>query len=506
MSISDQPFASPASAPEATGEWSSLGLLPEVQGAVDNMGFATPSSIQRIAIPQITSGGNMVVAAATGSGKTLAYLLPVINALKSQEQLSDATVRKPGRPRALVLVPTRELAAQVLGVTKQVAHTAKVSSCGIFGGEDYGKQKRELAACQDVVVGSPGRLLKHRDQGTLFLSQVTHVVIDEVDTMLTQGFGPDITALVKPLMRRQGEDAVQFVLVSATVTAALRRLLEAGEFPKVRMVETRDVHRALPNMKHAMVDCKGRDKLSVLLEVLAQHGGSGSSAAAQAAARTLIFCNTVASARAVDHALRDAGVAAAAYHGEVPSAQRAAALAAFRAGSPPRLVATDVAARGLDLPEVGHVIMFDFPLNPVDYLHRSGRTARMGARGRVTSLLAKRDRVLAAAIEAAVLAGRPLDALTARRTDYLPGGKLAAKSGSRGGGGGGSGSSARRTGSSDASARRPRSAAGGGGRGAAAGGGGGPRGKGVPRRRRRGGGGPGDDSTGVESSLMLVAF
>lgn len=174
MSISDQPFASPRPTTEETkAEWSSLGLLPEVQAAIDALGFDTPSSIQRIAIPQITSGGNMVVAAATGAGKTLAYLLPVINALKSQEQVSEDVVRKPGRPRALILVPTRELAAQVLGVTKQVAHQAKVSSCGIFGGEDYGKQKRELSACQDVVVGSPGRLLKHRDQRTLHLSQVS---------------------------------------------------------------------------------------------------------------------------------------------------------------------------------------------------------------------------------------------------------------------------------------------------------------------------------------------
>jgi superfamily II DNA/RNA helicase len=176
MSISGQPFKSPAPvAEESKADWSSLGLLDEVQTAVDAMGFAEPSPIQRIAIPQIMSGGNLVVAAATGSGKTLAYLLPTISALKGQEAtVGAAAVRMVGRPRALVLVPTRELAAQVLGVSKTLSHKAKFSSCGVFGGEDYGKQKRELAVCQDVVVGSPGRILKHRDQGALHLSQVSH--------------------------------------------------------------------------------------------------------------------------------------------------------------------------------------------------------------------------------------------------------------------------------------------------------------------------------------------
>jgi len=423
MTLSSQPFRSPKpKISENVGEWRSMGLLSEVMDSVEKgMDFKTPSTIQRIAIPQIMSGGNIVVAAVTGSGKTLSYVLPVVNALKAQETVSDQIIiRKPGRPRAIILVPTRELASQVLKVIKTVSHYAKVSSCGIFGGEDYGKQKRELMTSKDIIVGSPGRLLKHRDEGTLFLSQVTHVVIDEVDTMLTQGFGPDIKALTRQLIKKQ--DQTQFVMVSATVTTALKKLLNEGEFPKIRMVETRDVHQSLPNMKHSMIDCKGRDKISVLLEILSQIRGKNSKGS-----RTLIFCNTVSSAQALEHSLRESEITSLCYHGEIPSADRSKLLARFKDGNPSVLVATDVAARGLDMPEVDHVIMFDFPLNSIDYLHRSGRTSRMGKEGRVTSLLRKRDLVLASAIEKAIVKGEPLDALSARKSDYLPGGKLSNK-------------------------------------------------------------------------------
>lgn len=421
MGISNQPFSPPPSEVEAPGEWQTLGMLTEVHDAVVSLGFDNPSPIQRIAIPQVMSGGNLVVAAATGSGKTLAYLLPVINSLKGQEQVEKGLVRSAGRPRALVLVPTRELASQVLDVTKKLSHTAKVSSCGVFGGEDYGVQKRDLSSIVDIVVGSPGRLVKHRDKGSLHLSQVTHVVIDEVDTMLTQGFGTDIMALIRPMIKLAAEgrrSPVQFVLVSATITTALKKLLKEGEFPKIRMVETRDVHRPLPSLQHTMIDCKGRDKLSLLVDILRQYS--------RVDKRTLVFCNTVASARATQHSLREAGIDSIAYHGEVPSEGRATALADLMAeGGPKHMVCTDIAARGLDMPDINHVVMFDFPLNPIDYLHRSGRTARMGAKGRVTSLVAKRDQVLAAAIERAVTTGAQLDTLSSRRSDYEPGGKLA---------------------------------------------------------------------------------
>ncbi|CAM9701303.1 unnamed protein product [Ectocarpus sp. 8 AP-2014] len=165
-----------------------------------------------------------------------------------------------------------------------------------------------------------------------------------------------------------------------------------------------------------MIDIKGRDKMSALIDIAQQH--------LKDFKRTLVFCNTVKSCRAAEFGLREVDIKALSYHGEVPSDERSSNLERFKAGQAKYLVCTDIASRGLDMPDVDHVVMFDFPLNPIDYLHRSGRTARMGAKGRVTSLLAKRDLVLAAAIEQAVQSGLPLDELSSRRTDYATGGKL----------------------------------------------------------------------------------
>ena len=180
-------------------EFRKLGLFDNIVEGLAGMGHESPSPIQRGAIPEVIKGHNLAFAASTGSGKTLAYLLPVVQALKVQEDLAGYQ-REAKRPRVLVLVPTRELATQVLGIAKQLAHFAKFSSCTIVGGDDYGKQRRALSGTTDVVIASPGRLLKHRTTGHVHLSQVTHVVIDEVDTMLLQGFGPDIKELLGPIL------------------------------------------------------------------------------------------------------------------------------------------------------------------------------------------------------------------------------------------------------------------------------------------------------------------
>eukprot|EP00640_Fibrocapsa_japonica_P000081 CAMPEP_0113953596 /NCGR_PEP_ID=MMETSP1339-20121228/91051_1 /TAXON_ID=94617 /ORGANISM="Fibrocapsa japonica" /LENGTH=547 /DNA_ID=CAMNT_0000962335 /DNA_START=72 /DNA_END=1715 /DNA_ORIENTATION=+ /assembly_acc=CAM_ASM_000762 len=416
-----------------------LGLDQEITQSMEAMGFTRPSKIQAMAIPQVMTGGNMVFAAATGSGKTLAYLLPVIQQLRAQEAVAEAcaeaamqrgevglSVRAPKRPRAVVLVPTRELAAQVLAVTKQIGRYAKVSCCSVVGGEDYGKQARALAGTVDLVVATPGRLLMHRNKGGVYLSKVTHVVVDEVDTMLTQGFGPDIRKLTAHLIKRstmeegqdkdsKAEDKVQFLLTTATLTKAVKRLLTDRTFPQpMGHVETRDLHRTLPNLKHVMVDCKGSDKITVLLDVLYQHKGK----------QAIVFCNTVASCRAAEHAVREAGLTAQGYHGEINSIQRRENIDAFKNNKFNLLVCTDLASRGLDMPTVDHVVMFDFPLNPIDFLHRSGRTARMGRHGLVTSILTKGDRVLATAIERAILTNMPLDQLSSRKQDYGDRGKL----------------------------------------------------------------------------------
>jgi superfamily II DNA/RNA helicase len=186
---------------------------------------------------------------------------------------SDGTFDPPPRrPRVVILVPTRELAEQVLGVAKQIAHHAKFRSCMVVGGDDYGKQRRQLEGVMDLVVASPGRLLKHLELGHFHLSRTTHVVIDEVDTMLVQGFGPDIKELLGPILfspTRRAE--VQFIVATATMTNAVRKLLDDGGLPPCRLLETSDLGQSVPTASHRFVSTGGADKLVMLKDICLGH-------------------------------------------------------------------------------------------------------------------------------------------------------------------------------------------------------------------------------------------
>jgi len=545
------------------------------------MGFIEgPTPVQKMAIPAILSGcasqlannfnvsdgsnaksmQSIAFAAATGSGKTLAYLLPVIQALKAQEILmaqehqdgngdsttqSMATTRKSKRPRAIILAPTRELTAQIASVLKSLSHTVKLSTESIVGGEDLGKQRKRLNRPIDILVSTPGRLVKHWDEESVYLGDVKFIIIDEVDTMLEQGFQDDIGKVLHMLLYKHkgafnakkvnvGDlDVVpgspQVIMTSATMTNAVRRLLRddtvapkksykqhqqmptsgaGGEsdmvkilLPKnMRVLTAPGLHRAVPRLRQVFIDVGNSDKLSLLVDMVGNSGAGGAGSALSTMDKkkggtdglTLVFCNTVSSCRAVQHALTESGIDSLSYHGELNSKDRAENLKLFRqAGKavnnvadkdddddddaevsdesndddwdfddfdddkmdmemalalakkkiPKIMICTDIAARGLDVPEVDHVVMFDFPLNPIDYLHRAGRTARginqqnkdggvgRAGSGRVSALVAKRDRVLAMAIEGAVQRGEPLDGLSSRKTDYLPGSNQGSGSG-----------------------------------------------------------------------------
>lgn len=587
-SKSRMPFAAPksafddslpsndnADAPDI--EWSKLGLTQELAQFLvtpvneRGLGFADgPTPVQKMAVPAILSGcaseissnfnsernmKSIAFAAATGSGKTLAYLLPIVQALKAQEILmandGDAfkgNTRKPKRPRAIILAPTRELTAQIATVLKSLSHTIKLSTTSLFGGEDLGKQRKRLNRPLDILVSTPGRLVKHWDEGSVFLGDVKFIVIDEVDTMLEQGFQDDIGKVMHALLyKHKGAfnsnkvsidkvdvvpGAPQIIMTSATMTNAVRRLLrddtvapkknykkqipnqghgEDGHMVKIllpknmRVLTAPGLHRAVPRLRQVFIDVGNSDKLGLLVDLVGNSGGAGSALTSQDKRKgggdglTLIFCNTVSSCRAVQHGLTESGIDSLSYHGELNSAARAENLELFRkAGQsvsseddndfgdaiddfgdfddfddldefedsfdqfeaepnikkkiPKVMVCTDIAARGLDVPEVDHVIMFDFPLNPIDYLHRAGRTARginqqnkdggvgRAGSGRVSALVAKRDRVLAMAIENAVQKGEPLDGLSSRKTDYSPNARSNQRqinySGERGGRGG----------------------------------------------------------------------
>jgi len=524
-SLSRHPFQSPSDAPSDSllsedYTWNRLGLMQELIQALEENDIDKPTPIQKLAIPHILSGGNgLAFAAATGSGKTLAYLLPIVQLLKGQEFMSDGDsggpkgrpLRKSKRPRAMVLAPTRELAVQILSVLKSLSHKAKISSELLIGGEDYGKQRKRLENRPvDIVVATPGRLVKHMRDSNVFLGSVGYVVLDEVDTMLEQGFQGDVSKILHPLLYKKPvvkkdmefemkDTAPKVILTTATLTNAVKRLLGDKSIkasknykthlnndpnnpnsrqntiqlpPNLRLVEAPGLHRAVPTLQQIFVDVGNMDKLSLLTDAIQSHRQRNPSSDTSSSSEfdnfddfdvdgtdeeimmmaqdkistqqnnmegdpklTLVFCNTVSSCRAAEHALAEAGLQSLCYHGELNSNARADNLIQFRKGNTPILVCTDIAARGLDVPSVDHVVMFDFPLNPLDYLHRAGRTARgkpnethnemnRSKHGKVTALVAKRDKVLAKAIEDAVSRGDPLDSLTGRKTDYLPSGKL----------------------------------------------------------------------------------
>ena len=484
-SKSRMPFSAPQNVPDDSASgyendeegmlaWSRLGLTTDVVDLLllpkeldergrnwGGMGFVDgPTPVQRMAIPAILSGfsgerkQHICFAAATGSGKTLAYLLPILQSIKSQEMIASAdSSRKVKRPKALILAPTRELAQQIYSVCKELSHVVKVSSQLIVGGDSMGIQRKKLTNSPvDIVVASPGRLVKHVEQNNVFLGEVQHVVMDEMDTMLEQGFQTDLGQLLHILLyRRQGKispleiptlepipEAPQVVLTTATMTQAVQRLLKNekkknyyGQKQQVvssksdqdfsivlptkqmRILTAPGLHRAVPRLRQIFVDVGNADKVSLLIDIVS----SGQSKDGL----TLVFCNTVSSSRAAQHALAEASITSLGYHGQLPSTTRAENLQSFRQHKVDVLVCTDIAARGLDVPEVDHVVMFDFPLNPIDYIHRAGRTARgkHAGNGRVTALVAKRDQVLAMAIENAVQKGEPLDTLSSRKSDYV---------------------------------------------------------------------------------------
>ncbi|KAK2976240.1 hypothetical protein RJ640_021951 [Escallonia rubra] len=364
-----------------------LGLSDEVMGALEEMGISVPTEIQSIGVPAVLGGKSVVLGSHTGSGKTLAYMLPLVQLLRRDEALYGMLM-KPRRPRAVVLCPTRELSEQVFRVSKSISHHARFRSTMISGGGRLRPQEDSLNTPIDMVVGTPGRILQHIEDGNM--------VLDEADTMFDRGFGPDIRKFLGPLKNRASKSdglGFQTVLVTATMAKGVQNLVDE-EFQGIVHLRTSSLHKKIASARHDFIKLSGSEnKLEALLQV--------------------DICSFAFSLVRVDHFLDENQISTVNYHGEVPAEQRVENLKKFKTddGDCPTLVCTDLAARGLDL-DVDHVIMFDFPLNSIDYLHRTGRTARMGAKGKVTSLVSRKDQALASRIEEAIMKNESLESLT----------------------------------------------------------------------------------------------
>ncbi|MCO5605731.1 hypothetical protein L7F22_059915 [Adiantum nelumboides] len=399
----------PQPAPMASS-FTELPLSNDLMASVNELGLTQPTEVQCRSIPPVLDGQSVVIASHTGSGKTLAYMIPIVQCLKQDELQQDKAAR-PRRPRAVVLCPTRELAEQVFRVAKSLCHHAKFRATLIGGGVRMRPQEDALNGPLDMLVGTPGRLLKHIEDGNVAYGDIKYVVLDEADTMFDRGFGPDVKKFLGPLRNRSSKSknaGFQTVLVTATITQAVQKLLDE-EFPGIKHIRTSTLHKKISTARHAFIKLAATEnKLESLLQVLEPSLSKKE--------RVMVFCNTLNSCRAVDHFLNENGISTVNYHGAVPAEERVEVLDKFRSADLkcPALVCTDLAARGLDL-VVDHVIMFDFPLNSIDYLHRTGRTARMGAKGKVTSLVSKRSLALAELIEEAIHKGETLECVSLER-------------------------------------------------------------------------------------------
>src|SRR5438552_8351683 len=346
--------------------FTSFDLHPELLRAVAALDFTVPTPIQKDAIPPAGAGRDVLACAMTGSGKTAAFLLPILQRLLG---------RPPGVTRALVLAPTRELAAQIDEQRRALARFTRVTGAAVFGGVAMGPQETAFRRGADILVATPGRLLDHLQRPYARLDRLEVLVLDEADRMLDMGFLPDIRRIMKMLPARR-----QTMLFSATLPPAITAL--ARELP--RDPATIDVERpSAPavGITHAAYPVAAELKLPLLVELLSQPG----------VRNALVFTRTKHRANRVAEGLGRRGVPAEPIHGNRSQAQRTRALAAFKAGRIRVLVATDVVARGIDVTGLSHVVNFDVPHVPDDYIHRSGRTARMEAVGDAVTFVSREE-------------------------------------------------------------------------------------------------------------------
>src|SRR5881409_3920043 len=355
--------------------FTSLGLAPELVRAVADEGYEQPTPIQQEAIPLALAGRDLIGSAQTGTGKTAAFMLPILQRL-SRNGVKNVL-------RALILVPTRELAEQVLQSARTYGRHLDVSAAAIYGGVGMEPQTRALARGVDIVVATPGRLLDHMERGHVDYSKLEILVLDEADRMLDMGFAPDVRRILGAL-----PDKRQTMLFSATISRdvdALARTALNGH----ASVEIGRRARPAEGIEHVIVAVDKLRKRDVLAKILQ----------AKPAGQTLVFTRTKYGADKLVTFLKREGIPAHAIHGDKAQSHRTRTLEAFRNGTADVLVATDIAARGIDVDGIRMVVNFDVPHEAEVYVHRVGRTARAGARGLALTLLSPDEWLLMGDIE-----------------------------------------------------------------------------------------------------------
>jgi ATP-dependent RNA helicase RhlE len=353
--------------------FSKLGLSQPVLEGVKAMGYTEPTPIQLRAIPLVLEGRDIIGSAQTGTGKTAAFALPILTKLKSHERAA----------RALILEPTRELAAQVETAFRDYSRFTDLKVAVFYGGVGYDKQLQALKSGVDVIVATPGRLLDHMEQGNCNLGHVQHVVLDEADRMLDMGFLPDVKRILQKCPKER-----QSMLFSATIPPAIETLIQwAMKNPETIEIGAR--RSPAETVKHVIYPVSDSQKTDLLLELLKRVNYDS----------VIIFCRTKHGADRVAHTLQRASHAVAILHSNRTQRERELALEGFRQGKYEVLVATDIAARGLDIANVSHVINFDVPQHPEDYVHRIGRTGRAESTGDAFTLMVAEDAMHVFSIE-----------------------------------------------------------------------------------------------------------
>ena len=369
-----------ASAESGVGGFEGLGLSPEILKAVADSGYTTPTAIQAQGIPVALQRRDMIGIAQTGTGKTASFTLPMI------EMLSKGRA-KARMPRALVLEPTRELADQVSENFDRYSKYSKLTHALLIGGTAMDEQIKKLDRGVDVLIATPGRLMDHFNRGRLLLSQVNILVIDEADRMLDMGFIPDVEEICKKLPFTR-----QTLFYSATMPPEIQRLTDQFLHNPVRIEVSRPATTAT-NITQEVVEIPANDwaKREALRRLIREAEPTLNNA--------IIFCNRKRDVDVVAKSLVKHGFDAAPIHGDLDQSLRTKTLDRFRAGDLKILVASDVAARGLDVPAVSHVFNFDVPIHADDYVHRIGRTGRAGRSGAAYMLASHRDGKYIEAIE-----------------------------------------------------------------------------------------------------------